>query len=258
MENQTHYSSQSEKKPSSFLETVSPKHAFIGGFVTAILALGTIGFILLGNFVLNGADLTGLAAKAGTTPTAVAPTGAAPAPVPSGAVPVVTEDDYIRGDANAKITLIEYSDFECPFCSRFTPTVDQVLKDYAGKVRLVYRHFPLSFHPSAESAANASECAGEQGKFYEFHDLLFADQANLNVTSYKQYATQLGLNASQFNDCVDTNKYAQKVRDQASAGAAAGVTGTPGSFVVDENGTAIPIKGALPFESVKQIIDSIL
>jgi protein-disulfide isomerase len=246
----------------SFIDSLPPKTAFIGGFVTAVLTLGTLGFVLLGGCLLTGSCDMGsaLAAKGGSYPVAADPSGdpsAVPSPEPT-SVPAVDNEDHIRGDKNAAITIVEYSDFQCPFCSRFHPTMQQVMKNYNGKVRWVFRHFPLSFHPNAEPAANASECASEQGKFWEFADALFGNQESLGDDFYKKTAADLGLNAKKFADCLSSGKYLEKVRAQSQSGASAGVNGTPGSFVIGEDGQAIPIKGALPYESVKAAIDSLL
>ena len=151
--------------PKSFIDSLHPKTAFIGGFVTAVLTLGTLGFVLLGGCLLTGSCKMGSAFAADTDgyPVAADPSdagdaAAVPAPAPT-SVPAVAADEHIRGDKNAAVTIVEYSDFQCPFCSRFHPTMQQIMTDYKGKVRWVFRHFPLSFHPNAEPAANASECA---------------------------------------------------------------------------------------------------
>jgi len=166
----------------------------------------------------------------------------------------ITKDDHVRGDFNAPITLVEFSDFECPFCGRHYPTMNKILNDYKGKVRLVYKHFPLGFHPNARKAAEASECAGEQGKFWEYHDKIFENQSSgLSIEKFKQWAKDLGLNSNKFNDCLDSGKYAQKVQADYQEGSQKGVNGTPATFV---NGQLV--SGALPYESFKQIIDSLL
>ncbi len=241
----------------NLFEMIAPKQAFLLGLVAAVLVLGTAGFIILGGCMLSGKCELGAGSGKGyaIAPDVAAPTGE---PVPTGAIPEVTSDDWIRGDKNAPVTMIEYSDFECPFCGRFAPTVDQIMKEYSGKVRLVFRHFPLSFHPEAEPAAEAAECAGEQGKFFEYHDVLFADQTKLSAAYYPQVAAQLGLNASKFKACIDSDRALEKIRAQAAAGGSAGVTGTPGSFIIDAEGNATPIKGALPYASVKAAIDAAL
>lgn len=165
----------------------------------------------------------------------------------------ITKDNHIRGDFNAPITLVEFSDFECPFSGRHYPTLDKISNDYKGKIRWVYKHFPLSFHQNAQKAAEASECASEQGKFWEYHDKLFENQSTgYSLEKFKQWAKDLRLGSGKFNDCLDSGKFAQKVKDDFQEGTQKGVNGTPATFV---NGQLI--SGALPYESFKQIIDSI-
>lgn len=244
----------------SFFDALQSRQAFWLGFVTAILAIGTLGFILLGSCVLGGdcsVDGLSLGSSADGANVAAAQAEQVPEPTATG-VPAVTEDDHIRGNADAAITIIEYSDFQCPYCSRFHPTMQQVMEEYTDSVRWVFRHFPLSFHPEATPAAIASECAAEQGKFWEYADELFANQSGLGSEFYVTLASDLGLNTANFNACLQNEKYADKVEAQAQAGGAAGVSGTPGSFVIDADGNAIPIKGALPFSSVAAAIDSVL
>jgi protein-disulfide isomerase/copper chaperone CopZ len=166
----------------------------------------------------------------------------------------ITKNDHVRGNFDAPITLVEYSDFECPYCEKHFPTLNKILNDYKGQVRLVYKHFPLSFHKNSEKAAEASECASEQGKFWEYHDKLFENQSNgYSVTSFKQWASDLNLNTSQFNDCLDSGKYASKVQADLADGQNRGVGGTPATFV---NGQLV--SGAVPYESFKTVIDQIL
>lgn len=167
----------------------------------------------------------------------------------------VTETDHIRGDFNASITLVEFSDFECPFCERHYPTLKKILNDYSGKVRLVYKHFPLSFHPNGQKAAESSECADEQGKFWEYHDKLFESLATsgYSLANFKQWAKDLGLNSGKFNECLDSGKYAQKVQADFREGTEKGVNGTPATFI---NGQLV--SGALPYEIFKQAIDSLI
>jgi len=166
-------------------------------------------------------------------------------------IPAVSSADYIKGDKNAKLTLIEYSDFQCPYCSKHVPTIEKILQDYKGKVRVVFRHFPLSFHANAQKAAEAAECAGEQGKFWEMHDKMFADQSALSIDNLKSDARTLGLNTSKFNDCLDSGKYTDKVKKQMAEGSAGGVTGTPATFVGDQL-----VKGAVPYETFKAVVES--
>jgi protein-disulfide isomerase len=155
-----------------------------------------------------------------------------------------------KGPATAPVEIIEFSDFQCPFCLRANPTVDQVMKTYGERVRFVYRHFPLGNHPNARPAAEASECAAEQGKFWEYHDRLFANPSKLGDADLKQHAAALGLDGSKFNACVDSRKYKAQVDADMKAGEEAGVSGTPAFFV---NGRML--SGAQPFESFKRLID---
>ncbi len=186
---------------------------------------------------------------------------AAPAPTPSGDVKAVDpEVDNVRGDPDAVISVIEYSDFECPFCQRHHPTMAQLLEDYDGKINWVFRHFPLSFHPNAQKAAEASQCARELGgndAFWEFSDIVFEkgpDNAQLGT-----YAEEIGLDAQAFKDCVDSGKYTKYVQDQIAEGQAAGVRGTPGNIVYNnETKESRIISGAQPLANFKVVIDEML
>ncbi|MDG1949504.1 MAG: thioredoxin domain-containing protein [bacterium] len=245
----------------SLLDTLPSRQSFWLGFITAILSLCTLGFILLGSMMLNGSGLSFATADAADDDSGAAAVAVADAePTTVTGVPIVDEDDYIRGNVDAEITIIEYSDFECPFCQRFHPTVQQALDEYGDQVRWVFRHFPLSFHANAESAALAAECAGEQGNdyFWEFGDLLFENMDSLGESTYQEIVAEVGVNASDWQTCFDEERYISKIRTQAQEGGSAGVTGTPGSFIVDADGNAIPLKGALPYSSVSAAIDSLL
>ena len=155
-----------------------------------------------------------------------------------------------KGPSSAPIELIEFSDFQCPFCQRANPTVDQVLQTYGDRIHFVYRHFPLSNHPNARPAAEASQCAAEQGKFWPFHDKLFANQSRLGTEDLKKQAAELGLDAGRFNACVDERKYRAQVDDDMKAGEEAGVNGTPAFFI---NGRIL--SGAQPYEAFQRLID---
>jgi len=159
----------------------------------------------------------------------------------------------VEGSSDAKVTIIEYSDFECPYCGRAQPTIKQIMSDYAGKVKLQFKHFPLSFHQYAEKAAEAAECAADQGKFWELHDLMFSNSDSLTVDNIKQYAKAVGVDTSTFNCCLDSGKKAAAVQADMQEGVAAGVTGTP-AFLI--NGKLVT--GAQPYEVFKAAIDSAL
>jgi protein-disulfide isomerase len=155
------------------------------------------------------------------------------------------------GPADAPVTIVEFSDFQCPYCSRVLPTLEKVSKEYGDKVRIVFRQFPLlNIHPQAQKAAEASLCAFDQEKFWEMHDAMFADQKGLSVDQLKAKAVALGLDPATFDDCLDSNKYADQVEEDLRAGSQVGVTGTPAVFI---NGQFL--SGAQPFESFAAIID---
>ncbi len=164
---------------------------------------------------------------------------------------VATTGSPARGPENAPVTIVEFSDFQCPFCSRVLPTIDQAVKVYGDQVRVVFRQFPLnSIHPMAQKAAEASLCANEQGKFWQLHDAMFADQQGLAVDRLKGKAVELGIIAEQFNSCLDGGKFASQVATDLAEGSQAGVSGTPAMFV---NGRFL--SGALPFQQLAQIVD---
>jgi|SaaInlStandDraft_4_1057021.scaffolds.fasta_scaffold16076_2 protein-disulfide isomerase len=171
-------------------------------------------------------------------------------------VEVSLDDDAVKGDANAPVTIVEFSDYECPFCGKYVQeTYPSIVNEYinTGKVKYVFRDFPLSFHQNAQKASEAAECAGEQGKYWEMHDYLFANQDYLAVENLKGYAKDLGLDTAEFNDCLDSGKFADEVEADLLDGQAYGVSGTPAFFI---NGKLI--SGALPFAAFKAEIDAAL
>ena len=155
-----------------------------------------------------------------------------------------------RGPAAAPVTIVEFSDFQCPFCGREFPVIEKLMKEYDGKVRLVFRHFPLDFHPFAEKAAEAGACAADQGKFWELHDKMFSNQQKLAVDDLKGYAKSVGIDSTKFDKCLDSGEKKPQVDDDQKAGAAAGVNGTPAFFI---NGRML--SGAQPFDKFKEVID---
>jgi protein-disulfide isomerase len=235
----------SEHSQSGFFSG-NPKMLFTFGLVTGIaltLVFNNIAGIAIAAPSGNGGG-SGTAVK--TAPTPTQPTAKA------GELAPVTKDDHSRGNAKAKVTIVEYSDFQCPFCERHHPTLQKVMDDYGDKVQWVYRHFPLtSIHPQAMPSALASECAAEQGKFWEYSDELFKNQDSLSAEYYSTLAGELGLNQNKFDECVSSKKYQSVVDEDIASGSAAGVTGTPATFI---NGQLI--SGAVPYESIKQVIDA--
>jgi protein-disulfide isomerase len=165
-------------------------------------------------------------------------------------VDIATEGFPTRGPANAPVTMVEFSDFECPFCGRVAPTIEKIKQIYGDKVRLVFRQFPLQMHPHAAKAAEASLCARQQGKFWIMHDAMFGDQHNLGVDQLKAKAKSIGLDMAQFDQCLDNGKYADAVKSDIKAGVIAGVSGTPAVFI---NGRFV--NGAQPYETFTKIID---
>ncbi len=168
-------------------------------------------------------------------------------------VDVSVDDDAIKGDVNAPVTIVEFSDYECPFCARhFEETLPLIIEEYVdtGKVRIVFRDFPLEFHSYAQKASEAAECAGEQEKYWEMHDTLFENQKNLDVDSLKKYAEDIGLNTGEFDNCLDSDEMADEVKKDMEDGKDYGVSGTPGNFI---NGRFV--SGAQPFSVFQQIIE---
>lgn len=192
---------------------------------------------------------------AGVAPTVQQPT--------AGNVQVTIDDtDPVLGDQNADITIVEFSDFQCPFCKRAADdAVAQFMQSSyfkSGDVNLVYKHFPLnSIHPHAQKAAEASVCAQEQGKFWEYHDALFANQGSLDVASLKSYAGQIGLNQAEFDSCLDGGKGAAKVSSDLKQASAAGGQGTPYFVLINKDGDTTAVSGAQPWANFEAAIKSL-
>jgi protein-disulfide isomerase len=165
----------------------------------------------------------------------------------------------LKGSKDAKIILIEYSDFECPFCSTFHSTAQQIKDEYGDDIAWVYRHFPLDFHERARPAAVASECATELGgneSFWHYIDGIFENQEeNLLEAGLKTIAVDIGLNVDEFAKCLVSGNYDDKIEEQYQGGLTAGVNGTPGNIILNDKGEAWLIPGALPFETLKEAID---
>jgi len=237
------------------------------------IALALAGLLAVAAFVIgslytrvqyleNGTSTVAKAAEVGNVAGNVAQPDAAIADN----LPELTDEDHIKGDRDARILLVEYSDLECPFCQRFHPTAQQVVDDYDGQVAWVFRHFPLAFHQNAQKMAEASECAAELGGndgFWDFTKAVF-DQGAMNGTSFTDdqvvaLATDLGLDKNKFTECYDSGRYSQLVQDQMIGGQNSGVTGTPGNILLDtKTGETRLIPGAVPYEQIKAVIDELL
>ena len=180
---------------------------------------------------------------------------------------ISADNDPVIGNPDAPITIIEFSDFQCPFCARFyTQTLPLIYEEYIdqGKVKLVFRDFPIqSIHPNAVPAAVASECANEQGKFKEMHDILFDNQNQWSrqetvdaLSLFSQYATEIQLEQETFDSCLTSGKYIEEIQKDLVDGQKYGVTGTPGFFIGNDQIGYVQIKGAQPFDIFKKVIDA--
>ncbi len=241
-----------EKHPKSGT-TKTPPNPWFG------LSMALIGVIAGYSLGLGGNDRTSLNAQVAQVPP---PPAAAlpPAAAEAGDLPPVDlKNDHVFGEKDAPISVVEYSDFECPFCKRHHPTLQALVDESDGKVNWVYRHYPLSFHPNAEPAALASECVTEQGgndAFWKFADKLFE---NHGEWAYEKYVGELGLNTSKFNSCFESKKYSDLIQKQMAGGSAAGVQGTPGNIVVNNTtGETRLVSGAQPLTAFKAAVEDLL
>jgi protein-disulfide isomerase len=206
----------------------------------------------------------------------VLPSGAPSAPPPAigdqPSAPAVVYDpagiggNEVLGEANAPVTVIEFTDYQCPFCARhYEQTFGRIKSEYVdtGKVKYVVRDFALAFHPHAQKASEATECAADQGKFWEMHSVIFRKQqewasAADGPAAFKQYAADLGLNASTFASCLDDGVHADEVKQDMVDGQASGISGTPGFWIIGPDGKGEIISGAYPFETFAEVIDGML
>lgn len=161
-----------------------------------------------------------------------------------------TADAPVLGPDAAPVTIVEFSDFECPYCGLLQPTLKKVEREFPGQVRLVFRQFPLTqLHPGAFKAAEAALCANEQARFWDMHDLLFQDQKRLTVADLQEKASRLGLDRRKFDSCLDSGRFVEPIRRDRREGVRLGIAGTPALFV---NG--IPLEGAVPYDTLAALI----
>ncbi len=243
-----------------------PSLSFLASITTRLLKINIVyllGFLLIIASFLIGVLITKVSyLEKGSNATLTEDlTGQTQPQQPSGPVDVSRGHLPILGDENAKVTVVEFSDFQCPFCKAlFDESLPQIKKDYVetGKVKFAYRHYPISsIHPNAQKAAEASECANEQKKFWDYHDQLFINQADwesLDTTAalakFTEFAGSLGLDTAKFGQCLSSGKFEGAVSKDLSDGTAAGVSGTPATFI---NG--IIVEGAVPYEQFKAQIE---
>ncbi len=162
----------------------------------------------------------------------------------------ITKDTPVRGPSDAPIVLVEYTDYQCPYCSRVQPTITALLERYEGQIKHVFKDLPLPIHAEAELAGQAAHCAGDQGKFWELHDWLFANQRAINIEAMSTAAGQIGMDTDLFRACIDQGTHAETVRADAMEARSFGITGTPGFLI---NGRVLT--GAQPIEAFEKVID---
>jgi len=246
-----------EEQQSSVTITLNKKT--LGGFIAGALVTGAIFSLVL---IVQGKWGGGNNVGYNPPPAAPSPAGL---PAAINNRPVDAKTDHIRGSNNAEVTLIEYSDLECPFCKRFHPTLKQILADYKGKVRWVYRHFPLAqLHSKAPKESEATECVAKLGgedAFWKYLDKIYeVTPANngLDLAQLPILAGQVGVNVAAFQKCLDSGEMTAKVATDEQDALNAGGQGTPYSVLISKDGQKIPVSGALPIEQIKQMIDSLL
>jgi len=258
------------KREEDFISNTSPKKSTPTGIIIALVAVVAVAAFFAGLYFSNldtnqvtKSDLddaiSRLESKIGNN---------LPSPtLPLQPVKISLDDDPIRGNPDAPITIVEFSDYQCPFCARFyAQTLPLLLEEYIdeGKVNLVYRDFPVQrIHPNALSAAAAAECADDQGKYWEYHDTLFEKQnawakldSNSAISTFSQFATEIELEQQQFDNCLESGKYLEEVQADFSDGKNYQVTGTPGFFIGNEDIGFVKIIGAKPYDDFKKIIDA--
>jgi protein-disulfide isomerase len=237
-----------------------------GGIFQAVVVLVlVVGAVFLGSLWTKVQYLEkGGAPTAGTAPTDVQGT---PAPAAAAVAPKVDKNkDHIRGDKNARIALVEYSDLECPFCKQFHLTAKQILEEYKGKVMWIYRDYPLSFHANAQKESEASECVaslGGEDAYWKYIDAIYerttSNGTGFALDSLAPLAGEVGVDQSAFQNCLDKGQFTQKVKDELAQGTKEGVTGTPGNILLDtKTGKTQLIPGAIPFDQIKPMIDGML
>jgi len=258
----------------NLFEVLGPGKSFAVGIVTTLLVIFSIGFFILlfsgdNSFKFDSEEDSFAAFN---QPSANQPSGDQAADqadsdqVAQINIASLTTDDHVRGNiSEAEVVVVEFSDYECPYCNRFHPTMEQIVSDYGGKVAWVYRHFPLdSIHPEARGKAEAAECVGEvagNDGFWEFSDALYEAAANGSKyanSQLSQLVKDLGYDVKAFDDCVAAGTYKDRVSTQYQDAVASGGRGTPYSVVIAKDGSKQPLSGALPIAQIKAMIDPLV
>jgi len=246
----------------NFIRSIMPNAFQIIVLILAVAAAFYVGKLSTEvKFYKEGLPLNNQAVQA---PTAQAPEPQPYQPIDASTFAMPSSEDHVRGERNAKIAIIEYSDFDCPYCSSFHETATQIVEESNGEVQWIYRHFPLEkMHPDSLTKSAASECAYSQGgneAFWAFTDEVLATLSGteLEQEDYEELATKLELNPAQFLSCINNGDTIDRVKKDLEEGTAAGVRGTPGNFIVNlETETIVPLRGAEPLENVQNVIESV-
>lgn len=255
-----HHAPHHAQKQVTFSLSLTPTKIFLGGFVVGLLLMGIPAAFLYAK--AGGVSVLGQAAA----PSPLAAAAAAQPGAPKlGTVKGVSAIDHLRGNKNAKVTAIVYSDMECPFCKAFHPTIQQAFDDYKGQISWVYRHFPLSFHQNAQKEAEAAECVasiGGEEKFWKFLDTVFqrttSTGTGIALTALGPLAKEIGVDQQKFQTCLDSGKMAARVNTDLQEGQAAGIDGTPGTILIASDGNKVLVPGAVPASELKSQIDALL
>jgi len=251
-------------------EKISVKKSTFNGLIIGIIAITGIAMFFAGSYALNidsdqvtQEELQDAISKLELKILQ----NQLPTTQPTPPIKISADNDPIIGNPDAKISIIEFSDFQCPFCARFhIQTLPLILEEYIeeGKVKLVFRDFPIqNIHPNALPASVAAECANEQGKFKEMHDILFENQNQWNkqetadaISLFNQYAAEMNLDQEIFDSCLSNGKYIEEIKNDLEDGRDYGISGTPGFFIGNDQIGYVELKGAQPFESFKKVIDA--
>ncbi len=251
----------------SILDFLGPKKSFGFGFITAVVVIVAIGFVMQlgggGSIFSNEEKVTTFGTPAADVDADDEAAGTDTAVADSVQLVDITSSDHIRGDlSTAEVVIVEFSDYDCPFCTKFHLTMVDVEAKYGDQVAWVFRHFPLdSLHPDARTKSEASECITELGgndAFWAFTDIMFDDSRTVSVSGLTAIATELGISASDFDTCLAEERYADKVQAQYQDAVSSGGRGTPHSVIVTKDGKKLPISGAVPLEQVSSALDGIL